>query len=196
MKLVQRVVEIFSESVNTIENASGALTGLIADAAQLMVEVLVQGGKILVCGNGGSAADAQHFSAEMLNRFEMERPSLPALALTTDGPTLTSIANDYQYEQVFAKQIQALGQPQDVLLVITTSGNSPNLLKAVDAAHERSMRCIALNGRDGGALSKQLSDPDIDIIVEGPSTARIQEVHGLIIHCFCDLIDRQITKQP
>ena len=131
----------------------------------------------------------------MLNRFEMERPSLPTIALNTDTSTLTSIANDYHYDQVFAKQIQGLGQPQDVLLVITSSGNSVNLIKAVAAAHQRSMRCIALNGRDGGELSQHLADADIDIIVAGPSTARIQEVHGIIIHCFCDLIDQLITQQ-
>lgn len=195
MDPIQRVVENFQESAQTISTAAEVLADSIAQAAQAMVDSLLAGGKILVCGNGGSAADAQHFSAEMLNRFEMERPSLPTIALNTDTSTLTSIANDYHYDQVFAKQIQGLGQPQDVLLVITSSGNSVNLIKAVAAAHQRSMRCIALNGRDGGELSQHLADADIDIIVTGPSTARIQEVHGIIIHCFCDLIDRLITQQ-
>ncbi len=195
MDPVQRVVENFQESAQTISTVGKVLANSVAQAAQAMVDSLLAGGKILVCGNGGSAADAQHFSAEMLNRFEMERPSLPTIALNTDTSTLTSIANDYHYDQVFAKQIQGLGQPQDVLLVITSSGNSVNLIKAVAAAHQRSMRCIALNGRDGGELSQHLADADIDIIVTGPSTARIQEVHGIIIHCFCDLIDRLITQQ-
>lgn len=189
------MLENFSESARTIQAAAGALAEKIVLAAQLMTDSMIAGGKLLVCGNGGSAADAQHFSSEMLNRFEMERPGLPAVALNTDGSTLTSIANDYHYDEVFAKQVQALGQPQDVLIVITSSGNSANLIKAVNAAHNRSLRCIALNGGSGGELSRQLTSTDIDIVVSGRSTARIQEVHGLIIHCFCDLIDRQITKQ-
>lgn len=189
------MIENFGESARTIQAAANALAEKIALAAQLMTDAMIAGGKLLVCGNGGSAADAQHFSAEMLNRFEMERPGLPALALNTDGSTLTSIANDYHYDEVFAKQVQALGQPRDVLIVITTSGNSTNLIKAVDAAHNRSLRCIALNGGSGGELSRHMTSKDIDIVVSGRSTARIQEVHGLIIHCFCDLIDRQITRQ-
>jgi D-sedoheptulose 7-phosphate isomerase len=151
--------------------------------------------KIVACGNGGSAADAQHFASEMLNRFELERPGLPGLALTTDTSTLTSIANDYDYSEVFSKQILALGQPGDVLLVITTSGNSPNVIRAVEAAKERHMLCVALNGRDGGRLAEYLTNEDVNIVVTGPSTARIQEVHGIIIHCFCDLIDRQLLGQ-
>lgn len=192
---VQRVINNFNESAQTIQASSEALAEKIAQAAQLMTDSMIAGGKLLVCGNGGSAADAQHFSAEMLNRFEMERPGLPAVALNTDGSTLTSIANDYHYDEVFAKQVQALGQPRDVLIVITSSGNSTNVIKAVNAAHNRSLRCIALNGGMGGELSRHMTDKDIDIVVSGRSTARIQEVHGLIIHCFCDLIDRQITRQ-
>jgi len=151
--------------------------------------------KVLVCGNGGSAADAQHFSAELLNRFERERPGLPAISLTTDSSTLTSIANDYHFDDVFAKQVRALGQPGDVLLGITTSGNSPNILRAVQAAHERDMLVIALNGRNGGELGNLLRGDDVNICVHGPTTARIQEVHGLIIHCLCDLIDYQLLGQ-
>lgn len=192
---VQRVINNFNESAQTIRASSEALAKKIAQAAQLMTDSMIGGGKLLVCGNGGSAADAQHFSAEMLNRFEMERPGLPAVALNTDGSTLTSIANDYHYDEVFAKQVQALGQPRDVLIVITSSGNSTNVIKAVNAAHNRSLRCVALNGGTGGELSRHMTDKDIDIVVSGRSTARIQEVHGLIIHCFCDLIDRQITRQ-
>jgi D-sedoheptulose 7-phosphate isomerase len=149
-------------------------------------------GKILSCGNGGSAGDAQHFSAEMLNRFEMERPGLPALALSTDTSTLTSIANDYSFEQVFSKQVRALGQPGDVLLAISTSGNSPNVVEAVSAAHERSMFVVALSGRDGGRVAPLLAADDIEIRVPAESTARIQEVHLLAIHCICDLIDREL----
>jgi len=194
MSATQRVKDNFRESVSTIESAGESLVDAITHAAQLMIDALAEGKKILACGNGGSAADAQHFAAELLNRFELERPSLPALALTTDGSTLTSIANDYSYNQVFAKQISALGQPQDILLVITSSGNSASVIDAVNAAHQRHMRCIALNGRGGGELSRHLAEADINIIVEGKSTARIQEVHALIIHCFCDLIDQNFAS--
>ena len=148
--------------------------------------------KILVCGNGGSAADAQHFSAELLNRFERERPGLPAISLTTDTSTLTSIANDYHFDDIFAKQVRALGKSGDVLLGITTSGNSPNVIRAVKAAHEREMTCVALNGRSGGKLTGDLRETDVNLCVAGASTARIQEVHGIIIHCLCDLIDFQL----
>jgi D-sedoheptulose 7-phosphate isomerase len=157
-----------------------------------MIDSLLSEGKILVCGNGGSAADAQHFSAELLNRFERERPGLPAFALTTDASTLTSIANDYHFDDVFAKQVRALGKSGDVLLAITTSGNSPNVIRAVRAAHERGMICVALNGRSGGKLTSELQAADINLCVAGASTARIQEVHGIIIHCLCDLIDFQL----
>ncbi len=147
---------------------------------------------MLACGNGGSAGDAQHFSSEMLNRFEHERPGLPAIALTTDTSTLTSIANDYAFDQVFAKQLRALGQPGDVLLAISTSGNSANVLAAAAAAHELDMWVVALTGRDGGRLKPMLRPGDIEIRVPAESTARIQEVHLLAIHCLCDLIDTQL----
>ncbi|MDH3280703.1 MAG: phosphoheptose isomerase [Gammaproteobacteria bacterium] len=195
MDNTDRVNEIFNQSIETISHAMDMISSEISSAAAAMTEALLADRKILACGNGGSAADAQHFASEMLNRFEMERPGLPGLALTTDTSTLTSIANDYDYSDIFSKQILAIGQPGDVLLVITTSGNSPNLIRAVEAAKERHMRCIALNGRDGGRLSEYLSDDDVNIVVTGPSTARIQEVHGIIIHCFCDLIDRQLLGQ-
>ena len=192
MEMTERIAEIFEESIEVISQASDLIALQIAEASSLMIESIMNGGKVLVCGNGGSAADAQHFSAEMLNRFEKERPALPAIALTTDTSTLTSIANDYSYQDIFAKQIQALGQPKDTLLVITTSGNSRNLLQAVHAAHEKEMRCVGLNGKTGGELSNLLASQDVDIIVPGPSTARIQEVHGIVIHCFCDLIDQRL----
>ncbi|HDN68981.1 MAG TPA: phosphoheptose isomerase, partial [Gammaproteobacteria bacterium] len=166
-----------------------------AQAASLISVALDKGGKILSCGNGGSAGDAQHFSSELLNRFEMERPGLPAVALTTDSSTLTSIANDYDYGQIFSKQILALGNPGDVLLAISTSGNSDNICKAVEAAHTRHMQVVALSGRDGGNMAALLQEADIEIRVPATSTARTQEVHLLVIHCLCDLIDQHIALQ-
>jgi len=154
-----------------------------------MVKCLLANGKILACGNGGSAADAQHFSAELLNRFERERPGLAAIALTTDTSTLTAIANDYEYEQVFSKQLSALGQAGDVLLGISTSGNSKNVARAVSAAHEREMRVVALTGRGGGEIGNLLASEDVHICVPHSQTARIQEVHLLTLHCLCDGID-------
>lgn len=190
MEPSQRIARTFEDCLDSIRKAANLIAPQIEQASILMIRSLLDGGKILVCGNGGSAADAQHFSAEMLNRFEMERPPLPAIALTTDTSTLTSIANDFTYQEVFAKQIKALGQPKDTLLVITTSGNSDNLSRAVSAAHEKDMRCVALNGKSGGDLTKLLTQGDVNIIVPGASTARIQEIHGIVIHCFCELIDR------
>jgi D-sedoheptulose 7-phosphate isomerase len=190
MEPSQHIARIFEDSLDSIRKAASLIAPQVEEASILMIRSLFDGGKILVCGNGGSAADAQHFSAEMLNRFEMERPPLPAIALTTDTSTLTSIANDFTYQEVFAKQVRALGQPKDTLLVITTSGNSDNLSRAVSAAHDKDMCCVALNGKSGGDLSKLLTQGDVNIIVPGASTARIQEIHGIVIHCFCDLIDR------
>jgi D-sedoheptulose 7-phosphate isomerase len=192
---IQRVIGNFQESIEVARDAMDNIANDIVAAAQLMTDALYQDHKILSCGNGGSAADSQHFSAEMLNRFEAERPGLATLTLTTDSSTLTSIANDYSYDDVFAKQVMALGQPRDVLFVITTSGNSVNILRAVEAAHERDMPCVALNGKDGGELANLLENDDVNILVPGPSTARIQEVHGIVIHCICDLIDRQLLGQ-
>jgi D-sedoheptulose 7-phosphate isomerase len=154
-----------------------------------MVKCLLANGKILACGNGGSAADSQHFTAELLNRFERERPPLAAIALTTDTSTLTSIANDYDYEQVFSKQLSALGSPGDVLLAISTSGNSKNVLRAIRAAHERDMRVVALTGHGGGEITDTLAVNDVHICVPHSRTARIQEVHLLTLHCLCDGID-------
>jgi D-sedoheptulose 7-phosphate isomerase len=153
---------------------------------------LLSDGKILCCGNGGSAAQAQHFSSELLNRFERERPGLPAIALTTDTSALTSIANDYRFDEVFAKQIRALGQPNDILVLFTTSGNSGNILNAASAAHDREMVVVALTGRDGGALAPLLRESDLEIRVPSMVTARVQEIHLLVIHCLCDLIDHQL----
>lgn len=195
MDAISRIQQTFRDSANIKLEAATVLAPVIDAAASLLVQQLLNGHKILSCGNGGSAADAQHFSSELLNRFEMERPGLPAIALTTDSSTLTSIANDYRYEDVFAKQVCALGQAGDILLAISTSGRSPSIANAVDAAHERDMRVIALSGRDGGDLPNRLSEGDIEIRVPAASTARIQEVHLLVIHCLCEQIDLQIFGQ-
>jgi len=192
MDPTERARLLFEQSILAKQEAALILPGAIAAAAESIARRLLQGGKVLSCGNGGSAGDAQHFSSEMLNRFEQERPGLPAIALTTDTSTLTSIANDYHFDQVFAKQIRALGQPGDLLLAISTSGNSSNILAAVEAAHERDMDVIALSGRDGGVLGRVLTGDDLEIRVPSESTARIQEVHLLCIHCLCDLIDRRL----
>lgn len=193
--LIARVRSNFEQSIQTARSLIDELAPMVTKAAVVMADALLNERKILVCGNGGSAADAQHFSAEMLNRFERERPGLPAVALTTDSSTLTSIGNDYRFEDIFAKQVRALGQPGDVLLAISTSGNSANINLAVDAAHERGMACVALNGRNGGKLTAMLADGDVDICVAGPSTARIQEIHAIVIHCLCDLIDYQLLGE-
>jgi D-sedoheptulose 7-phosphate isomerase len=195
LSLVTRVKNHFQESVATIRGTMDELAPLITTAAGQMIRALLSDKKILVCGNGGSAADAQHFSAELLNRFERERPGLPAIALTTDASTITSIANDYHFDDVFAKQVRALGQPGDILLAITTSGNSPNVLRAVQAAHERHMIVVGLNGRSGGEMNSLLQGEDVNICARGPTTARVQEVHGIVIHCLCDLIDFQLLGQ-
>lgn len=192
MSLQDRIISHFSESIQTKQDAMASLSEVIEFASQKIVEALVNDRKVLTCGNGGSAGDAQHFSSEMLNRFERERPALPAIALTTDTSTLTSIANDYHYDEVFAKQLRALGQSGDILLIYTSSGNSGNLIKAAKVAHDRDMNVIALTGKDGGALANTLNETDIEIRVPSWSTARIQEVHLLISHCLCDLIDHQL----
>ena len=189
MDTVTRVREHFAESIATKQNAVDVISDSIAAAGNLMSQALLDDGKILSCGNGGSAGDSQHFSSELLNRFEMERPGLPAMALTTDSSTLTSISNDYAYEEIFSKQIRALGKPQDVLLAISTSGNSENVCRAISAAHERGMKVVALTGRDGGKMAAMYSDDDVEIRVPATRTARIQEVHLVVIHCLCDLID-------
>ena len=189
MDLISRISENFSESAHLKLQSMDALAGPIAAAAKRMAQCLRGDGKILACGNGGSAADCQHFSAELLNRFEMERPGLAAIALTTDTSTLTSIANDYDYEQVFARQVRALGSARDLLIAISTSGNSRNVIAGVEAAHECQMGVIALTGRNGGKLGELLLPTDIHICVPAKSTARIQEVHLLSLHCLCDAID-------
>ncbi|MSQ71831.1 MAG: phosphoheptose isomerase [Betaproteobacteria bacterium] len=189
MDLAARIGQQFQDSAQTKLKALVVMAQPIAAATELMVKCLLASGKILACGNGGSAADSQHFAAEMLNRFERERLPLAAMALTTDTSTLTSIANDYDFEQVFSKQISALGHPGDVLLAISTSGNSKNVMRAIEMAHQRDMAVVALTGRDGGAIASLLSGGDVHVCVPHQQTARIQEVHLLTLHCFCDGID-------
>lgn len=189
MEPLTRIERHFVASLEAKQRTLAAMGPRIVQAAELLAERLRRGHKILVCGNGGSAADAQHFAAELVNRFEIERPGLAAIALTTDSSALTSIANDYAFEQIFARQVRALGRPGDVLLAISTSGNSPNVLVAIDAARELGMATLALTGRDGGRMAEQLGGEDIEIRAVAPATARIQETHILIIHCLCDLVD-------
>lgn len=192
MDPVEIIQQTFAESIEVKTQSAILLSDSIAAAASRLAESLINGNKVLACGNGGSAGDAQHFSAEMLNRYEMERPPLPAIALTTDSSTLTSIANDYHYDEVFSKQIRALGQSGDILLAITTSGGSPNIVKAIEAAHERDVTVFLLSGKDGGVAAEALDANDIELRVPSDSTARIQEVHLILIHCLCDLIDKQL----
>jgi len=192
---VARIRLHFEASIKLKQAAVTELAPRIATAADTLYTALRAGNKVLSCGNGGSAGDAQHFSSEMLNRFELERQGLPAIALTTDTSTLTSIANDYDYSQVFSRQVLALGSSGDVLLAISTSGNSANVLAATAAAHDKDMRVIALTGNNGGHISEMLTAQDVEICVPADSTARIQEVHLLVIHCLCDLVDQTIASQ-
>jgi D-sedoheptulose 7-phosphate isomerase len=185
----QRILAHFQESADLKMKSAAALSQPISQAVELMFSALSNGNKILACGNGGSAADCQHFAAELVGRFERERFPLPAIALTTDTSIMTAVANDYSFKEVYSKQVQAFGQAGDVLLAISTSGNSPNVLAAVEAALEREMRIVAMTGKDGGALAKLLTDADVHINVPHARTARIQEVHLLTIHCICDGID-------
>jgi D-sedoheptulose 7-phosphate isomerase len=186
---VKRIRGHFADSAQLKLDAAETLAPAIARAATLMTECLFADGRILACGNGGSAADAQHFAAELVGRFERERPELPALSLVTDTSLLTAVANDYSFEQVFAKQVRALGTKGDVLLAISTSGNSPNVLAAIAAAHDREMRVVALTGKGGGRADELLAPEDVHVCVPHARTMRIQEVHLLVIHCLCDVID-------
>ena len=192
MNIPSQIKQIFNESIQTQIMAADMLCDTIAKASQMMVDALLANHKILCCGNGGSAADAQHFSAEMLNRFECERPGLPAIALTTDTSTITSIANDYHFNEIYSKQIKALGQPGDILLAFTSSGKSKNMIDAIVAAHHRQMFVIALTGKDGGDVPPLLNETDVEVRAPSESTARIQETHGIVIHCLCDIIDKQL----
>jgi D-sedoheptulose 7-phosphate isomerase len=192
--LIELTRHHFAASIDLKARCAGPLAGPIVRAAAEVFGCLRRGGKILTCGNGGSAADAQHFAAEMVNRFELERPGLAALALTTDSSILTSIANDSAFENVFSRQLGALAHTGDLLLAITTSGNSDNICRSIQRAHELGLIVVALTGRGGGNLAALLHPQDVEIRVPGESTARIQEVHVLVIHCLCDLVDQQIQN--
>ena len=188
----KRIKAHFADSARLKQEAADAMAPHIARAAGLLTDCLFADGKILSCGNGGSAADAQHFAAELVGRFERERPELPAIALSTDTSLMTAVANDYSFEQVFAKQVRALGGKGDVLLAISTSGGSPNVTAAVRAAHERDMRVVALTGNGGGRIGELLAEGDVHVCVPHARTARIQEMHLLAIHCLCDIIDHTL----
>lgn len=188
-----RVRQTFEESVRAKRDTVDTLAPTIVRAAERALECVRDGHTLFCCGNGGSAADSQHLASELVNRFETDRMALPAIALTTDTSALTSIANDFSFAHIFARQLQALGRPGDALLAISTSGTSDNIVNAVDAAHQRGMTVIALSGRDGGAVAARLNEGDVEVRVPAHSTARIQEVHILIIHCLCDLIDRWLV---
>ncbi|MEW6099915.1 MAG: phosphoheptose isomerase [Pseudomonadota bacterium] len=193
--LEQRIQQQFFESADLKYQAAEALARPIADAVHAIIGCLTAGGKVLACGNGGSASDAQHFAAEFVGRFERERPGLAAIALTTDTSILTAVGNDYDFTQVFSKQVQALGQPGDVLVALSTSGNSANVIAAVQAAHDKEMTVIALTGRGGGKLKDLLAETDVHICVPHDRTARIQEVHILALHCICDAVDAQLLGE-
>ena len=191
-KLVALAKKHFAESIAVKQQCEEILPESITMAAQLVVQSLMNGGKVLACGNGGSAADAQHFAAELVGRFERERMELPAIAMTTDTSILTAIGNDYSFDDIFAKQVRALGRTGDILLAISTSGNSANVIEAVRAAQQKDMRIIALTGREGGKIAELLHNNDVLLNVPYPRTARIQEVHILIIHTICDMVDNML----
>jgi D-sedoheptulose 7-phosphate isomerase len=188
-QLIERIQQQFRDSIATKQNAISALSPLTAQAVEQMFEAIQSGGKILACGNGGSAADAQHFAAELVGRFERERQELGAIALTTDSSILTAIGNDYGYDEVFSKQVRAIGRPEDVLLAISTSGNSKNVILAIEAAKKIGMKIIALTGKGGGKMRDILGQQDVHLCVPTDRTARIQETHLLLLHCLCDGID-------
>jgi D-sedoheptulose 7-phosphate isomerase len=193
--LEQRIQQHFIDSADLKYQAAQSLSKPIEAAVQAMLASVTSGGKVLACGNGGSAADAQHFAAEFVGRFERERPELGAIALTTDSSILTAVANDYDFERIFAKQVRALGHAGDVLLALSTSGNSANVLAAIEAAHEREMTVVALTGRGGGKIAQALRETDVHICVPHDRTMRIQEVHILVLHCICDGVDTQLLGE-
>jgi len=190
--MIENIKKSFTESIQTKIAAAEALPEPIEKAAQMMIDALIRGNKILSCGNGGSAGDAQHFSSELLNRYERNRPSLPAMALTTDSSTITAIANDFSVDEIFSKQVKALGQAGDILLAISTSGNSANVINAMQAALTRDMTIVALTGKDGGEMAGFMGENDVEIRVPSWRTARIQEVHLLVIHNLCESIDNAL----
>jgi D-sedoheptulose 7-phosphate isomerase len=193
--LEQRIEQQFIDSADLKYQSAQALSKPIAAAVGALLMCVTGGGKVMACGNGGSAADAQHFAAEFVGRFERERPELGAIALSTDSSILTAIANDYHFDQIFSKQVRALGQPGDVLLAISTSGNSRNVLAAIESAHERDLIVVALTGKGGGKIGQVLRETDVHICVPHDRTARIQEVHLLVLHCLCDGVDSQLLGE-
>jgi phosphoheptose isomerase len=192
---IAHIKQHFTDSIQTKITAADCLPDAIVKAADIMIQALLNGHKIMSCGNGGSAADAQHLSSELLNRYSRERPSLPGIALTTDASTITSIANDYSFDEVFSKQVNGLGQEGDILFAISTSGNSKNVCRAIEAAHNRNIKVVALTGKDGGQMAPLLLDDDAEIRVPADVTARIQETHLLVLHIICDLIDETLFGQ-
>ncbi|MFB9885730.1 phosphoheptose isomerase [Balneatrix alpica] len=192
MELQDRIIAQFHHSIDIMVHTVETQTPLIAHASEMMLHCLLSDGKILCCGNGRSAIDAQLFATQLLHRYERDRPGLPALALTTDAATLTAIANEHSYSDIFSKQIRALGQPGDILLALSTSGRSANIVQAIQAAHDRDMMVIALTGADGGDIAALLRPEEVEIRVPSEAPARTQEVHTLIIHCLCDLLDHQL----
>lgn len=195
LMLEQRIEQQFIDSADLKYQSAQALSKPIAAAVGALLMCVTGGGKVMACGNGGSAADAQHFAAEFVGRFERERPELGAIALSTDSSILTAIANDYHFDQIFSKQVRALGQPGDVLLAISTSGNSRNVLAAIESAHERDLIVVALTGKGGGKIGQVLRETDVHICVPHERTARIQEVHLLVLHCLCDGVDSQLLGE-
>ena len=193
--LEQRIQQQFFDSADLKYASAEVLSKPIADAVSALVGCITGGGKVLSCGNGGSASDAQHFAAEFVGRFERERPGLAAIALTTDTSILTAIGNDYDFASIFSKQVQALGAPGDVLLAISTSGNSTNVVAAVEAAHAKEMTVVALTGHKGGRIRELLTETDVMVCVPHDRTARIQEVHLLVLHCLCDAVDLQLLGE-
>ena len=193
--LEQRIEQHFIDSADLKYQSAQVLNKAVAAGVQALVACVTGGGKVLACGNGGSAADSQHFAAEFVGRYERERPGLAAIALTTDSSILTAVSNDYNFDEVFARQVRALGQAGDVLLAISTSGNSVSILTAIDAAHEREMMVLALSGKGGGKLASALRETDVHVCVPHERTARIQEVHLLVLHCLCDGVDFQLLGE-
>ena len=189
MNIETRIAQHFHDSISTKQRVAAALTPHIAAASHAMVNCLKSGGKILSCGNGGSAGDAQHFAAELVGRFERERAELAAIALTTDSSILTAVGNDYSFDEIFSKQVRALGKSGDILFAISTSGNSKNVIAAIDAAHLKSMHVVGMTGRNGGKIASLMQAGDVLLNVDAQVTTRIQEVHLLMLHCLCDAID-------
>ena len=190
--LEERVSQLFDDRIEALFLCKESLTGLVAQAGELLVHSLLSDGKVLCCGNGGSASNAAHFSAKMLNRFERDRPALPAFSIAADSATITGVAEDYSYNDVFSKQIRAIGQSNDLLLAVTTSGKSANMVQAIQAAHDRDMKVLALTGKDGGDVARLLYPEDLEIRITSNSMPRIHEIHLSIIHMLCDLVDGQL----